>query len=245
MALVRVAERSSLPLLPYQRKRTCARNDAGAVSTCTRWVKTKPLLARPGTDFCHTPSFGALTAENAVAGGMRTKSSKRIHIRFVPATAGIDPTNVAVRSVAAGPLWHAESLARSAGACACPAAGRARAARTMSGATRRTALQEQRRRRKVAGLPGVGAALAPSAGAVGQGIEGGVSPPALPPSANRFGLCPVSAHKPKRFAPGGAFATQPGATAAGRRERQGPPSLGDAASARRTARERGQLAAFR
>ena len=60
-------------------------------------MKTKPLLTRPGADFCHTPSFGALTAAKSVAGAMRAKRSKRIHMRFVPATAGIDPTKVAVR----------------------------------------------------------------------------------------------------------------------------------------------------
>src|SRR4051794_32012347 len=173
MALVRVAERSSLPPLPYQRKCTCARNHAGAVSPCTRWVKTKPPLARPGADFCHTPSFGALTAAKSVAGAMRAKRSKRIHMRLVPATAGIDPTNVAVRSLAAGPLWQAESLTRRGGASARAPAGSARAARTMRGATRRTALKEQRRTRNVAGLPGLRApALARSAGVGGQGIEG-------------------------------------------------------------------------
>src|SRR3954449_5471772 len=126
MALVRVAERSSFPPLPYQRKRTCARNQAGAVSPCTRWVKTKPLLARPGADFCHTPSFGALTGAKSVAGATRTKRSKRIHMRLVPAIAGIDPTKVAARSVAAAPLVHAESLARKGGAWACAPAGSAR-----------------------------------------------------------------------------------------------------------------------
>src|SRR4051812_10669509 len=150
MALVRVAERSSLPPLPYQRKCTCARNHAGAVSPCTRWVKTKPPLARPGADFCHTPSFGALTGAKSVAGATRTKRSKRIHMRFVPATAGIDPTNVAIRAVAAGPLWHAASLARSGGAWACAAAGSARARRAMR-AARRMAHKEQRRPRNVAG----------------------------------------------------------------------------------------------
>ena len=81
-------------------------------------MKTKPLLTRPGADFCHTPSFGALTAAKSVDGATRAKRSKRIHMRLVPAIAGIEPTNVAVRSMAAGPLWHAESLARSGGAWA-------------------------------------------------------------------------------------------------------------------------------
>ena len=101
VALVRVAERSSRPPLPYQRKRTCARNEPGAVSPWTRWVKTKPLLTRPGADFCQTPSFGALTAAKSLAGAMRASRTKRIHMRLVPAIAGIDPTNVAVRAVAA------------------------------------------------------------------------------------------------------------------------------------------------
>ena len=100
---MRVAERSSRPPLPYQRKRTCARNEPGAVSPWTRWVKTKPLLTRPGADFCHTPSFGALTAAKSLAGAMRAKRSKRIHMRFVPAMAGIDPTKVAVRAVGRRP----------------------------------------------------------------------------------------------------------------------------------------------
>jgi hypothetical protein len=71
-------------------------------------------------------------------------------MRFVPATAGIDPTNVAIRAVAAGPLWHAASLARSGGAWACAAAGSARAARSKSSAARRIALKEQRSQPDVA-----------------------------------------------------------------------------------------------
>ena len=46
-------------------------------------------------------------------------------MRFVPAMAGIDPTKVAVRAAAAGPLWHAASLTRSGGAWACAPAGSA------------------------------------------------------------------------------------------------------------------------
>ena len=66
-------------------------------------------------------------------------------MRLVPAIAGIDPTRRAVRSLAAGPLWHAESLARSGGAWACAGAGSARAARMMKGAARRTAVKQQTR----------------------------------------------------------------------------------------------------
>ena len=147
---MRVAERSSRPPLPYQRKRTCARNEPGAVSPWTRWVKTKPLLTRPGADFCQTPSFGALTAAKSLAGAMRASRSKRIHMRLVPAIAGIDPTNVAVRAVAGVPLWHAASLTRSGGAWAPAAAGSARRTSVMMSAARRMGPKEQSGARKVA-----------------------------------------------------------------------------------------------
>ena len=97
LALVRVAERSSLPPLPYQRKRTCARNERRRGQPLDALGEDEAAAARPGADFCHTPSFGALTAAKPVAGATRAKRSKRIHMRFVPATAGIDPTKVAVR----------------------------------------------------------------------------------------------------------------------------------------------------
>src|SRR3954453_19778881 len=232
MALVRVAERSSLPPLPYQRKCTCARNHAGAVSPCTRWVKTKPPLARPGADFCHTPSFGALTGAKSVAGATRTKRPKRIHMRFVPATAGIDPTNVAMRAVAAGPLWHAASLARSGGAWACAAAGSARA-RTRVRTACRMAHKQQPRVRNVAGLPA-------SAGAGARAVRRRWWPRHRGREAARAAV----AREPVQVRPGTRaqlglvrdrwrIAARPGAARASAR----PPSLGDAVSARRTTRE--------
>jgi hypothetical protein len=90
-----------------------------------------------------------LTAAKSLAGAMRASRTKRIHMRRVPAIAGIDPTNVAVRAVAGVPLWHAASLTRSGGAWARAGPGSARA-RRMRGAARRMGSKEQSRARKVA-----------------------------------------------------------------------------------------------
>jgi hypothetical protein len=105
-------------------------------------VKTKPLLVLPGADFCQTPRPGTFIVANVVADSERCCRSKRIDIRFVPLIVGIEPVNVAVRSLASGPDTHALSFARSGGACACATAGAASARSAMVSATRRMGLIE-------------------------------------------------------------------------------------------------------
>jgi hypothetical protein len=100
-------------------------------------VKTKPLLGWPGTDFCQIPSPGTLSGAKSADRGPRARRSKRIHIRFVPAIAGIEPVNAAARSPAPAPETHEASLARRGGACACAAPGRARTAVAAMSAGRR------------------------------------------------------------------------------------------------------------
>ena len=51
-----------------------------------------------------------MTAAKSLAGATRAKRSKRIHMRLVPATAGIDPTNVAVRVGGRGPALARREL---------------------------------------------------------------------------------------------------------------------------------------
>ena len=63
----------------------------------------------------------------------------------VPFIFGIEPVNVAVRSVRLGPDWQATSFARSGGACAWATAGAATAINTMMDARRRTAKKQHSR----------------------------------------------------------------------------------------------------
>ena len=51
-----------------------------------------------------------MTAAKSLAGATRAKRSKRIHMRLVPAIAGIDPTNVAVALVGRRPALARREL---------------------------------------------------------------------------------------------------------------------------------------
>ena len=88
---------------------------------------------RPGCERCHTPHAGSRTGSYSAWPGVRWSRSKRIHIRSVPAIAGIRAVNVAVREAGVGPVVQLTSRAASgwrswAGAAGAAASGAARQA---------------------------------------------------------------------------------------------------------------------
>ena len=80
------------------------------------------------------PHAGSATGANSVSPGMRWSRSKRIHMRAVPASAGMLAVNAAVRALAVGPVVQLTSRAWSGGRCCSAARAAAGAVATTAAA---------------------------------------------------------------------------------------------------------------